>query len=82
MYLRQQRRQLDESKRLLERLERQQRCIPTPSHVGAESGTMPSTSLHHNGATGVGSPGVCRNSSAVYCPSSCDGQTGQITVAT
>ena len=59
MYLRQQRRQLDESKRLLERLERQQRGIPTPSHVGAESGTVPATSFHRNGATGVGSPGVC-----------------------
>ena len=71
MYLRQQRRQLDESKRLLERLERQQRGIPTPSHVGAESGTMPATSLHHNGATGVGSPGVCTGNSSVACsPSS------------
>ena len=59
MYLRQQRRQLDESRRLLERLERQQRGIPTPSHVGAESGTVPATSFHRNGATGVGSPGVC-----------------------
>ena len=58
VYLRQQRRQLDESRRLLERLERQQGGIRTSSHIGAESGTMPATSFHRSGATGVGSPGV------------------------
>ena len=88
MYLRQQRRQLDESKRLLERLERQQRGVPTPSHVGAESGTVPATSFHRNGATGVGSPGVCstftRDSSVAHCvgsPGVCSTFTGNSSVA-
>ena len=45
MYLRQQRRQLDESRRLLERLEQQQGegSIPSSSHIhAADSGTLPS----------------------------------------
>ena len=45
MYLRQQRRQLDESRRLLERLEQQQGegSIPSSSHIHtADSGTLPS----------------------------------------
>ena len=50
MYLRQQRRQLDESRRLLERLERaQQAGVPLTSHIDtAESGTLPS--FVHDGA--------------------------------
>ena len=43
VYLRQQRRQLDESRRLLEQLERQQgESVLPASHIGMESGTMPS----------------------------------------
>jgi hypothetical protein len=45
MYLRQQRKQLDESRRLLERLEQQQGegSIPSSSHIHtADSGTLPS----------------------------------------
>lgn len=43
VYLRQQRRQLDESRRLLEQLEQQQgESVPLSSHIGVDSGTMPS----------------------------------------
>lgn len=58
MYLRQQRRQLDESRRLLERLEQQQGegSIPSSSHIHtADSGTLPSmTTPTRPGAGGGG----------------------------
>ena len=60
MYLRQQRRQLDESRRLLERLEQQQQqqgngSIPSSFHIHtADSGTLPSmtTPTRRHGAGG------------------------------
>ena len=65
MYLRQQRRQLDESRRLLERLEQQQQqqgngSIPSSFHIhAADSGTLPSmtTPTRHHGASGGGAGG-------------------------
>lgn len=61
MYLRQQRRQLDESRRLLERLEQQQgeASIPSSFHIHtADSGTLPSmttpTRRHSASASGGG----------------------------
>ena len=65
MYLRQQRRQLDESRRLLERLEQQQQqqgngSIPSSFRIHtADSGTLPSmtTPTRRHGASGGGGGG-------------------------
>ena len=62
MYLRQQRRQLDESRRLLERLEQQQQqqgdgSVPSSFHIHtADSGTLPSmtTPTRHHSASASG----------------------------
>ena len=57
MYLRQQRRQLDESRRLLERLEQQQGegSIPSSSHIhAADSGTLPSMTTPTRPSAGGG----------------------------
>lgn len=65
MYLRQQRRQLDESRRLLERLEHQQQqqgdgSIPTSFHIHtAGSGTLPSmTTPTHRHSTNASASGA------------------------